>query len=406
MVNVVFNNILQNLEDKIIKGIVLFLPISFCLGNAALNINVVLIDVLFLLKFNKNLSSIFKLKSFKVLLFIWCAIVLKDIILYSENFYKSIGLVRYLVFVFALKSFFEIYKELNKYFFWNSIILITFLILDINIQFFTGTNILGLETGSSYRVSSIFGSEWIAGSFLLKFSFLFLPFFYYYKRKKSNLIAFFYVFFVLEATVLSGDRTPLFQLVFILLLFPLILENSLKKTFKNYLIIFISLSAIFLFTKNVYNKPSLDRYSKNIFAKYINLDEGTQTRLMHYGLIMSKDNIIFGIGTDNFYKKCLEYEKKNSYFKRCENHPHHHLVELITEQGLPIFLVILFSFLIFFYKKITDFKNLSILSRFRLISLLIYFLPFFFSGSFFSTWTASFFFFNLGILFSDKNYTS
>jgi len=50
MVNVVFNNILQNLEDKIIKGIVLFLPISFCLGNAALNINVVLIDVLFLLE--------------------------------------------------------------------------------------------------------------------------------------------------------------------------------------------------------------------------------------------------------------------------------------------------------------------------------------------------------------------
>ena len=84
--------------SKIINFFIFFLPISFVIGNAAININILLIQILFLLFFSKLYFVYFKIKKNLIITLLFLLLFLLNI-LYSVNTNVSLisflGILRY-----------------------------------------------------------------------------------------------------------------------------------------------------------------------------------------------------------------------------------------------------------------------------------------------------------------------
>ena len=69
-----------------------------------------------------------------------------------------------------MKSLKKIFKLFNFLFF--------ILLIDGFYQYFNGSNILGIEKKVEHRISGLFGSELVLGSFISKYIFIFFIYFY------------------------------------------------------------------------------------------------------------------------------------------------------------------------------------------------------------------------------------
>jgi O-antigen ligase len=124
-------------------------------------------------------------------------------------------------------------------------------------------------------------------------------------------------------------------------------------------------------------------------------------------LFIFKKNYIFGVGLKNYRVDCdrqIDPRPINRY-QFCSTHPHNFYLEILTETGIIGFFIFTLSFVflsIFIKKEMNknykSFKKFSTIAYGSLIVLLIYFWPMKTSGSFFTTWNGSIFWFNLGIL--------
>ena len=159
------------------------LPISFILGNLAINLNILLIicTALYIsIKNNFNFDIVF----FDKLIFIYFFYILVISILKyvtsvqseqsDEIIIKSLTYLRYLLFYFAIR--FLVSKNLInfKIFFYISSLSVLFVSLDIIYQFTFGNDIFGYA-GTTRRQGGPFGDELIAGGYLNDF-----PFFYFF----------------------------------------------------------------------------------------------------------------------------------------------------------------------------------------------------------------------------------
>ena len=123
--------------EKIIIFLFSFLPISLILGNTAINLNIIIIDVLFLLIciFQKKWSWL-KNKYVYFLILFWLYLIINSVFLSNqiingidaitdknvfpqkESITRSIGFLRFVIFVFAAQYFFvNLKKNLDKVFF-------------------------------------------------------------------------------------------------------------------------------------------------------------------------------------------------------------------------------------------------------------------------------------------------
>jgi len=120
-----------------------------------------------------------------------------------------------------------------------------------------------------------------------------------------------------------------------------------------------------------------------------------------------KENRLFGVGIKNFRIESGDEKYKNSEFvftqKRQNTHPHQLHFEILSELGLiGYFLFFLFFYfsILNWYKTYKNSKNLFQLSSLLfIIATLIPLLP---SGSFFTTYSASIFWINYGLLLYKK----
>ena len=142
----------------------------------------------------------------------------------------------------------------------------------------------------------------------------------------------------------------------------------------------------------------------SFFTEVNYLKLNNHIRLFSSAYNIWKENKINGVGNKNFRIVC-DQEKFDSFTNSnqlCSSHPHNLYFELLSETGiigLILFITFIIAFLINYFKGMQKF-NKSIYSIFLgcFLVVLFYLWPIRSNGSFFSTFTGTFFWLNFGFL--------
>ena len=409
------------------NSLIALLPVSFILGNSAINLNIILIVISSLLRFKKDLFKI-KLLLLDKLFFLFFFLIIftgiyNDIYFIIKDAYpedyqttkKSFLYLRYLLFYFSVRFLVERKIIDLKFFFISCLLSSLFVTFDIIYQLIVGKDIFGYAIINSRKLSGPFGDELIAGGYLLRFSIfsIFLvPLFY--KKIPARLLYFIIPFLVctfIAGIILSGNRMPLIMYVFTLLLI-IIFQKQTRK----YLIVFMATSLIVFSITYKFNLKVKNNFDNFYFQinKMIELiykkdfqNEKAPDHLKEFTSFYNtwKMNKYLGGGIKNFWYYCaVEQTLRKNSLTVCNTHPHNYYLEIMTETGLiglTIFLIILIQILsITFYQKY--FTNSSLQNNNVIVPFIFLFLceifPLKSSGSIFTTNNSTYLFFLIAIL--------
>ena len=448
-------------EIKIVEILFYCLPLSFIVGNLFVSLNSILFILFSLFLINKKkLKYKFEYSHWILIVFFLYLLVLTTVQFLSsevlndymsslslENnpIFKSFLLIRFFILIFILSILFN-NKILNfKNFFLISLLGTTFVSFDIIFQYLSGSDIFGYKSFKEIN-SGPFGSEFIAGSFLQKFSFysFFYVFIFIDKKYFKNPLLIFLISLHLIAALLAGNKMPtILFLLGCILTFVLVKKIRLSMFFS--LIIFLT-TYIFIFN----NDSHIRELHKGFFAeitfsellkennslkKENNENETKNESIVEkdkkikflrgsmYGPIFRtayytwSENPIFGFGLKSFRVKCWEVGPKlgvgESKNLSCATHPHNYYLELLVEAGIIgtflmicFFLIVIKNSLYFIIKYIRT-KNADMILFIPMIILFtLEVWPIRSTGSFFTTWNATFFWLNISMLFVALNKSS
>lgn len=384
------------------------IPITIILGSAVSLINILLIDLSFiiLLVYKKNFFFL-KNKAISYLFILYLYLIFNSLISidYSQNILRNLGFLRMIILFVAFNYFYH-----QKFFFdkmfksWLIIILIV--IFDVFIEFFYGKNILGYE-GSAYgqRIVSFFKDEPIVGGFLSSFFFILIGFFFDKKYNYKYYIFLLIILFLLSIFITGERSSSLKVLLGISIFFLLYKEINLKSKISFILVIFFIIFTSILNTSNLDDRLNL----KARFVDHTLLQKNYYFDLYQSGFQVFKNNKIFGVGNKNYrIETCKQNEvvsTKNKEEYICTTHPHQIYFELLSEHGAIGSIVILLIFYKLIFSKIIKTRlSKNYLKVGSLIYLTLEFLPIIPSGAFFSSFNLTLFAINLSIFYaSDKS---
>lgn len=388
--------------------LIYFFPIALVIGNFFLNLTVILLSLIGLtISVNKKKLDLYfnKVEIFLFMLFLF--ILLVSIILNSENLIYSFRAFTKIIISFffslSIANYFLNYETIKKYLKFLSLLII-FISIDGWIQFFTGENLFGYKafTGHGVRLTGFFGDEAILGSYLSKF--FIMGIFYFFFIKKNYFIAIIASFFLVLSVLITNERMA-FILTFFGFMNFFFYYIFISKNYKQLLFFPILVFVVILFistNKNIYDQLILktDKYFGGI-TKPLNIIDTPHGVHWLTAYKIFKDNTLIGSGLKNFRIKCsyIEYSTDNKFNDvRCSTHPHNMVFEFLSETGL--FGTITFStfIILLLFKNFNLFKNPYFFSI--SLSIILYLWPISTSGSFFSSWNGSFFWFYLGLLIS------
>ena len=340
---------------QIVQTLFYIFPLSFIIGNMAININLLLF-LIFSLFLIKKKHFIFRFKNlYLFLIAFFLYLFLSTLIQYQapgilnestkgltlENtpFFKSFILFRFLILIFVVDIlFFNNILNLKK-FLTSSLFCTTFVSLDIIFQYLVGFDLFGYKGSEEAWFSGPFGEELIAGGYLQKFCFF--SFFSIYelskKKKISTLLLIFVI--VLHATgiLLAGNRMPMILFMFGCGIIILFIKN-LRLIMISSLIIFSSIFlliskndemmknrySIFLYEFNRIFEP---KQTKKVFPKIYNENFATVTEF-----VKNYNNTYF----ENFYPKTYNENFSNVQFLRSTGHSKIYLTALNVSKMQPI----------------------------------------------------------------------
>ncbi len=413
------------------------LPITFTIGIFVTEIFLTII-ILFFFYQNRNFLY-YRDKKFLFLLIFSIYIAISAILKIDHNdlLVSSIFHFRYAVFslsIFYTLTYFQ--DEINfrkKNILYIILFVIFFILIDSILQFLTGQNTLGFKIINN-RISSVFGSELILGSFLIKILplILWLCFYLNFDLKKKQFFQIIFFSFYFISIYLSGERTSL-ALMFILIILSVYFITKLRKTFlvsSVVLVIFIIITSSFNIGKsNPFNRIFIKTFNEVTDQLYTEEVKGlskeqlieSRENILKHIKIFSKDhdghfvlafnlfteNPMFGVGPKGFRSYCrsVNYDSKIGI---CSTHPHNIFLQILAEMGIigMLFYIYGISFVVFKIwqiskKKINSSENYCFLVV--SISLLINLFPFFPSGNFFNNWMSIINYYFLGLyLYSYK----
>tara|TARA_B100000989_G_scaffold291319_1_gene265658 strand:- start:19 stop:1266 length:1248 start_codon:yes stop_codon:yes gene_type:complete len=396
-------------KDNFILLFFSLLPISFILGNAILEFNIILIILLFIkeiIKDKKQLYIFLKSKLFFILLILWAYLNINSLvgINYENSIRRSIFFFRYIFLILAMIYFLNSDSLRNKVInFWTIILLIVS--FDIFFEFVFGRNILGFESPmKNERIVSFFKDELIVGSYLATFLFIIVGKFYN-DEKITLSIVLFLIFFI--SVLITGERSISLKLLFSVFLIIFFVVNKPK------LKIFLIISSIFLILFVLSNEKLNSRY-KNTFK---GIEKNFDNKALYHGILdtkyinqslfsyeILKQNFFFGVGTKNYLEACSELKEKSDKkiirkkVSYCYTHPHQFYYEFISEHGgLGTIIILILIIMLFINDKNKEMdkekrRKIFIFKIYIIISLL----PIIPSGSFFSSLQLFQFFINYG----------
>tara|TARA_B100001029_G_scaffold30307_1_gene22491 strand:- start:5801 stop:7138 length:1338 start_codon:yes stop_codon:yes gene_type:complete len=428
-----------------LNALICLLPLSFILGNSLINIEIVLISLIGIL-FYKNQLFDFKKDNVLILIIIFFVTLifstLLEIYKNPETFElkKAILFLRYLIFVIVLRCI-VLKEHLNfKMFLLSCLLFATFLSIDIIFQYSFGFNILGWEA-AELRRSSFFGSEFVAGGYIQRFSVLgiFVIPFFLKKNYHKIIVAFLALIICFLGIFLSGNRMPTIMFLFFIILLSLVFSlKKIKYTLQLVLALLVIIGTFSFSVGNIKSMqmnylrflggmpepakiiselrrdyPELKRYkgSKKKFHETDAWNNKSNYEIYHYrtgytqlyitSLDIISDNPMIGRGIKSFRNSCWEIVYLPN--RVCENHPHNFYLEILNDTGFVGLVIIMLALLLLLIKIFKKYGNRFDFFYYPfLFSLVIEFFPLRSSGSFFSTSNAAFIFLLIGILIGMK----
>jgi len=381
-------------------------PIFILFSSLLTNLFTVILIFFFLNEIKFNPKYLVKDKILFLLILFWFFILISLFTsIYVENSIpRSLGFIRFILLSYAVAY----YIGLNDFKYYKIIILIWFFIffissVDLFIEYILGFNLLGYVSYMPGRLSGFLGDELKIGNYYLGFYFLILAFSIQFFKKQF--LSFFIIIFFSLIAFLIGERANFIKIILGLLIFLIFYEKIILK----YKIIFFGLmiSGAIIFVN--LNDEFKTRYKKQLYTPL--KTEGVYNYLkgIPYGAHFStayeifKENPISGIGLKNFYFECGKDKYINKEFvfnhARCSTHPHQLHLEILSHIGIFGYLVFI---CLFFYLIYFGFQNYFRNKNPYLLASLIFILVSIFtpvpSGSFFTTFGATIFWLNFGLV--------
>ncbi len=403
----------EDLISKIIFFLICLIPLGLIAGTLVSESIIILLSLIYLIKFRKKLISNNLKPLLFVLLFIAAYLIINLIfsINYNSSLLRNLFFIKYLIFVLGTITFLTSKEYRIEFIFYCWIIILILFSLDLYYQFTFHENILGYVTAiPKHRTSSFMFDELKAGSLLFGLSLIPVIFNIKYSNKKNKNLFVYILFFFILAIYVTGERANFLKCLTVVL--PLIFfveKKNLPKIIIGSGILLVVISAIFL------NKSEFKaKYYENVFLPIKNnnynvfkyIDETEYGKHRSDALKIFNEKKFFGVGNKNFRIIC-EKDKYDFLSKAefdnvtCTTHPHQFYYELLAEHGMfgfLIFLIVIFLFMKQFYNFFILKKDFIILTNFILI--ISFFYPLIPSGSFFTSFNASIFWLNLSLYYS------
>ena len=303
--------------------------------------------------FNKPLIIFFIFCIYCILISIFIA---EDVMLSLESslFYFRIGVFSCFIWYLIDKD-----KSILTYFYYALILCFSTLVIDGFFQYFTGKNLLGLDI-NNIRVSSLFGTELIMGSYLSRLFPLLFALFLIKKKHKYESYFIATLFILIDVLIyMSGERASFFYLnlgtIFIIILI---------KEYQKFRLVTFIIALISVFVLSV-NKPNLsDRMFMNP-AKEMGFIKSSEKptiftpahdSLLRTAFNMFKDQPLFGHGPKMFRVLCGD-QKYQEGVKPCDTHPHNFYIQLLAETGIMGFLFLFSTLSYVLYMALRQFKS-------------------------------------------------
>ena len=404
----------------------LLLPISIIVGPASSLINVLLIDLSFIIFiFYTKKFDIFNHKVVRILIILYLYLIFNSFIALDFNLSinRNLGFLRFIVLFIGINYFFYYFSKFeNVLFFW--FVIISVCVFDIFFEYFYGTNVLGFGAEDyGPRVVSFFKDEPIVGGYILGFfliilGYLFNSYYYNHNKVKKILILLFSVL-AITSIFLTGERSNTIKSVFALILFYALNKNfSIKQKFLSFFIfLLISFSSLFYinnfipaekqsFLQNRYGEQFLNNfYSEEKREKFFK--ENIYINIYRSGINVFKNYPFFGVGTKNYRVETCKLKKETDVYYLCITHPHNIYVEFLAEHGLfgaILVLSILFFLLFRILKIIIMSRNLIQIGCFCYLT--TYFVPLLPGGAFFGDFTSTIFWINFSLMYACNKKTN
>ena len=415
----------MHMFNKISIFLFTLLPISLILGNFAVNLNILIIDILTLyLCFIKKNWDWTKEKFFKFLIIFYIFLIFNSLYSYyfsthetNSGLIRSLTFIKFIIFAYSIKILVVDSTTLNKIMiYWSCIIAVV--IFDIFFERIFGINIIGNESPDGTRIVSFFKDELLVGSLILCFGYAITTYYLSQNLKvKNNIIINFLLLLIPVTILITGERSNFIKSL-IIFSFIIIFINQQKLILKkrNFIIlILLSFLSLIYLNPNIYNKQ-MEFFKRAIDVNKIENEfiEGSDffnrfqkiRYFVHYDVSLKifKEYPLFGVANKNFRHECHNKKYFDEKIKlsnvRCNTHPHQIHFELLSEHGIIgyiFFFVIIFTGLKKIYHNYIATKSIFYLSS--LLYLMIFLIPILPSGSFFSTFNGTLFW----IIFSIGN---
>ena len=304
-----------------------------------------------------------------IIFFIFCIycifvsiFIAEDILLSLESslFYFRIGVFSCFIWYLIDKD-----KSIFNYFYYALILCFSVLVIDGYFQFFTGENIFGYKLNITYQISSLFGDEYIMGSYLSRlFPLLFALFLV--KEKMKYEIYFIALLFILVDVIIfmSGERAAFFFLNLSTIFIIILIKEYQKFRLITFIIAIICITVLNLnsskFSDRMFKEPALSmgiiNNSKEIRAK-VTIFTPAHDSAIRTAYNMFKGQPIFGHGPKMFRIKCKNKEYATG-ISPCMTHPHNFYVQLLAETGIMGFLFLLSGLSYLLYAALRQLKSI------------------------------------------------
>lgn len=389
-----------------------FMPLFLISGPFLSDLSVVLVGIFFLINIILKKDYDFIKSKFSIIFVIFFLYLLINSIVNYYDYHTvriSLGYLRFGLFSLGVFYFLEKKQELLKWLFYTFIFCFIILIFDGFYQYIFKYNIFNIQVDPSGRVSSLFGSELILGSYLTRLYPILLGLTFYLFKKKKTIILFVTLLFILTEILifLSGERSAFF-----LNTLAAIFVTLMVRDFKFIRFISLTLSIILIFLITIYDDTAKKRMwdstinQMGINSKKINLFSVVHESHYLSAYKMFLDKKFLGIGVRNFRNFCSQPEYFGEHERSCSTHPHNTYVQILAETGLIGFAFIILIFFYFIFKCVLHFKRAIFQKKYYfndfeiclLAAILITIWPFVPSGNFFNNWISIIYYFPVGFL--------